>query len=151
MHSLQTLRLRALRGGKVQLAEQLTKQLAEINHTGVCPEVSGPMIAHCGQWHKVQLPLPMAVPCCGVLVLHQQIQFAHSTKEEQMGTLNRYYRLKAQGLCPECGKEKKESAHHVVCKCCILKHRIVGAVKRGDHVFARRLRKELRAILAKVV
>ena len=36
---------------------------------GIHSEVSGPMIAHCGQWHAVATTLPMVMPCCGAVVL----------------------------------------------------------------------------------
>ena len=71
MLRLCNVRAKAKRNGQWEIVKQLSKQIAEFSHNGVRPEVSGPMVGHCGEWHKVQLPLPMMVPCCGSMMLEE--------------------------------------------------------------------------------
>ena len=68
-HRLQGRMYRARKAGRLQLVQQLEKELNQINYTGIRPEIAGSMIGHCGQWHCVQRELPTTVPCCGVLLL----------------------------------------------------------------------------------
>ena len=72
-HRLQAMRNHAKLDNKVGVVEQLNKQLASFNYTGVHPEISGPMIGHCGLWQVVVEQMTCAICNRPLLTLNSPI------------------------------------------------------------------------------
>jgi hypothetical protein len=56
------------KGGATQMLAALNKQLAQLPIGGIAPEITEPLVAHCGTWWRLRT-LPFVCPRCSATFL----------------------------------------------------------------------------------